>query len=300
MQTEQPHVSNEVLLLSADGELPPDRNVLIHGHLEACWECRARLIEIQNTITEFVRIHHRQLNSQLPAIEGPRALLRAHLRQASALSKESVSSRSIRVRVGRMRQFLPTGLAVVTVGMMLAVLVVLQRGWRARENVADVNALNGAMPRSSLTPGEAAWTSSAEVCTADLPTERTLTPPASLKQSVFERYGLSGARAEDFEVDYLITPDLGGATTIRNLWPEPYYRTAWNAHVKDQLETRLKDLVCNGKLDLTTAQHDISADWIAAYKKYFGTASPVNIPKPLMVLIARADLPAAHFQVDRF
>lgn len=76
-------------------------------------------------------------------------------------------------------------------------------------------------------------------------------------------------------MDYLITPELGGATDIRNLWPEPYYDTAWNAHVKDQLEERLHEMVCRGDVDLATAQQDISKDWIAAYRKYFHTDQPI-------------------------
>jgi len=34
--------------------------------------------------------------------------------------------------------------------------------------------------------------------------------------------------------------------------------------------------VCSGKLDLATAQHDISTDWIAAYKKCFHTNAPLS------------------------
>ena len=83
------------------------------------------------------------------------------------------------------------------------------------------------------------------------------------------------AAPEAYEVDYLITPELGGATDIRNLWPEPYYDTAWNAHVKDQLEERLHEMVCRGDVDLATAQQDISKDWIAAYRKYFHTDHPI-------------------------
>jgi hypothetical protein len=67
----------------------------------------------------------------------------------------------------------------------------------------------------------------------------------------------------------------GGATDIRNLWPEPNYDTAWNAHVKDQLEERLHEMVCRGDVDLATAQQDISKDWIAAYRKYFHTDNPI-------------------------
>ena len=64
----------------------------------------------------------------------------------------------------------------------------------------------------------------------------------------------------------------------RNLATLQAFQTArlarWNAHVKDKLEHRLHELVCQGKLDLPTAQHDIAADWIGAYKKYVGTADP--------------------------
>jgi len=79
-------------------------------------------------------------------------------------------------------------------------------------------------------------------------------------------------------VDYLITPALGGADDIHNLWPQSYSSTVWNARVKDSLEDRLREMVCEGRLDLATAQHDLSADWISAYKKYFHTDRPVEAP----------------------
>lgn len=79
-----------------------------------------------------------------------------------------------------------------------------------------------------------------------------------------------------YEVDYLITPALGGADDIGNLWPQSYSATIWNAHVKDALEDRLHELVCRGDVDLTTAQREISRDWISAYKKYFHTDRPIN------------------------
>jgi hypothetical protein len=43
------------------------------------------------------------------------------------------------------------------------------------------------------------------------------------------------------------------------------------------LEDRLHQLVCDGSLDLATAQRDIETDWIAAYKKYFHTDKPSPI-----------------------
>jgi len=84
------------------------------------------------------------------------------------------------------------------------------------------------------------------------------------------------ARPRAFEVDYLITPALGGADDIHNLWPESYEATVWNAHVKDQLEDYLRDRVCAGTLDLPTAQRDLAVNWIEAYKRYFGTSEPLK------------------------
>ena len=99
----------------------------------------------------------------------------------------------------------------------------------------------------------------------------------SLRQEVFQEYGIVNAHASDYEIDYLIAPGLGGAEDIRNLWPEPYTARTWNAHVKDALEERLHEMVCAGELDLSTAQRDIATDWIAAYKKYFHTDRPLSL-----------------------
>ena len=75
--------------------------------------------------------------------------------------------------------------------------------------------------------------------------------------------------------DYLVTPALGGADDIRNLWPHSYSATVWNAQVKDALEDRLREMVCEGRLDLTEAQRAIAVNWIAAYKKCFHTDQPL-------------------------
>jgi len=85
---------------------------------------------------------------------------------------------------------------------------------------------------------------------------------------------MPSSASADHEIDFLVIPELGGTQEIENLWPEPYSSTVWNAHVKDELEEQLHTLVCERKLDLATAQHDISTDWISAYKKYFHTDQP--------------------------
>lgn len=131
-------------------------------------------------------------------------------------------------------------------------------------------------PRPTLTPGAVRTVSAADVCGASNDEhQQVLVIPASVKEEVFREYGMSAARPQYFEVDFLITPELGGSNDIRNLWPEPYRGPVWNARVEDQLEDRLRDMVCRGDIDLSTAQHDIAADWILAYKKYFHTDRPL-------------------------
>lgn len=85
------------------------------------------------------------------------------------------------------------------------------------------------------------------------------------KNKVFEEYEIE--RSGEYEVDHLISLELGGSNDIRNLWPESY-RGSWNAKIKDILENRLHYLVCAGKVDLREAQYDISHNWIQAYCKY--------------------------------
>jgi hypothetical protein len=130
------------------------------------------------------------------------------------------------------------------------------------------------VPSPRLTPGAARTVDRDELCNSTLPKNQVV--PADLRRRVFQAYGIANADPRAYEVDYLITPALGGADDIRNLWPQPYVSTVWNARVKDELEDRLRDLVCGGHIDLAEAQRDISTDWIAAYKKYFGTDQPVR------------------------
>jgi hypothetical protein len=98
--------------------------------------------------------------------------------------------------------------------------------------------------------------------------------PVSLQRMVFQEYGIPRADPRGYEVDYLVTPALGGADDIHNLWPHSQSAT-WNARVKDALEDRMRDMVCKGSLSLVDAQQEIATDWISAYKKYFHTDRPL-------------------------
>ncbi len=128
----------------------------------------------------------------------------------------------------------------------------------------------GVIPNRTLTPGATRQVTINEVCSV-AHEEVVGNVSVALRQRVLQEYGIANARPGDYEIDYLITPRLGGTEDIRNLWPEPYRTRVWNAQVKDALEERLHQMVCGGQLDLSTAQHDMATDWIAAYKKYLQT-----------------------------
>ena len=128
------------------------------------------------------------------------------------------------------------------------------------------------MPRRALTPGAVLPVAVDELCrTTGVANDPPVNP--TIQQAVFKEYGLANLSGIGYALDYLITPALGGSGDIKNLWPQPSSST-WNARVKDQLEDHLHELVCQGKVQLTTAQNEIATDWISAYKRYFNTDKP--------------------------
>ncbi len=82
--------------------------------------------------------------------------------------------------------------------------------------------------------------------------------------------------AASYELDALVTPELGGSTNQANLWPQRYHSPVWNARVKDELERLLPEMVCDEQISLAQAQREIASDWIAAYKRYFQTETPLR------------------------
>jgi hypothetical protein len=265
------HLSDQEFLLAADGELPQRRASEARAHLASCWSCRARMGELEGTIADFVRAHHHSLDPKLPSAAGPRALLKARLAQISAESQPSFWQ--------RLPRFAFSGL---TLAYVSAVLTLAAAGaWTYNRYLAPDFASVAAridpvaIPKPQLTPGAIRLVTTNEVCKSQSDEDDSAIP-VPVQQKVFQEYGIPNARPADYEVDYLITPELGGATDIRNLWPEPHSATAWNSYVKDDLENRLHQLVCDGQVTLPVAQHDIATNWISAYKKYFHTDRPVT------------------------
>jgi hypothetical protein len=242
------HISDQELMLALDGELPAQDAARVNAHLAECWTCRARRQEMESAIADFVRMP----KPALPPADGPRALLKAQIAQLDVHRDAAWQNRWVAAGIGAL---------LISAGLMIG------QFWRQSSRVMVVM-----VPDPKLTPGATVLLSPGEVCSASSAKNKTV--PVALRKKVFEAYGISRAEPHAYEVDYLITPALGGADDIHNLWPQSYGDTVWNAQVKDDLEDHLRALVCAGKLDLGTAQREIAGNWIGAYKKYFHTDRP--------------------------
>ena len=65
------HLEDEQLLRYADGESPARDAAAIRSHLEACWQCREQLEQLQNTVGECVRYRKNILQRHLPPPPAP-------------------------------------------------------------------------------------------------------------------------------------------------------------------------------------------------------------------------------------
>lgn len=124
------------------------------------------------------------------------------------------------------------------------------------------------LPNPTLTPGDIDKTATvSKICTSGY-TKQVRDVTDSKKLQVFNAYKID-PKSDRFEVDHLISLELGGSNDVKNLWPQSYTTQPWNATVKDKLENKLHDLVCSGKIKLDDAQKAIGKNWIDTYKLYF-------------------------------
>ena len=84
------------------------------------------------------------------------------------------------------------------------------------------------------------------------------------RNKVYAEYKVDPLR-DYYEVDHLVSLELGGSNDVKNLWPQSYTTVPWNAHVKDKLENRLHREICDGIITITEAQEAIRTDWIKTY-----------------------------------
>jgi hypothetical protein len=143
--------------------------------------------------------------------------------------------------------------------------------WLSLLTLLTTSAAAGDLPNHRLTPGAINHVLTQElICSKNFRTGpyRHVTPAA--KRKAYAIYYASPKRKPcPCELDHLVSLELGGSNSVRNLWPEPY-AGRWNARVKDKVENRLHREVCAGRITLGTAQHMIAGDWRISYRRYFG------------------------------
>ena len=271
MRWNQWHASDEDLLLWEEDELRPRRRSRVDRHLRECRRCAQRSRALQEALAALTGA----CRDARPAERD------AHASRASLLARLAQESDSAAGAAGPTAwpRLLWRGGALAAAGLAAAAIVAVlsdgpHEGGGARSSVA----LRGggpetALPRRDLTPGVVRTVSVDEICRRERDAASPLVA-ASVARQVFENYGADYRRAEEYELDFLITPELGGTADARNLWPQPYGSTRWNAYVKDELEQLFRRLVCDGTIDISTAQREMATDWIAAYRRYFDTDHP--------------------------
>ncbi|MEQ1947523.1 MAG: hypothetical protein ABL995_10055 [Bryobacteraceae bacterium] len=275
------HLTDEELLFYSDGEMRALDARRTRLHLEECWICRARQKQFAETIVQFTDAYQEvsdgaSLQGATPLDFSQGDLAQRDLAQLDARQNQDPLYALQEPAAGKSSRHSLYALICVSVlactGFLAALLLVKSPQRTARSIPWQTASL--ITPDSRITPGAAVRYNRDQVCGAASENNRQV--PPSLRREVLAAYGIGDAEPRSYEVDYLITPALGGADDIRNMWPQTY-SAEWNARVKDELEDRLRQMVCSGDLDLDTAQSEISNNWIEAYKKYFHTDRPMEM-----------------------
>lgn len=101
---------------------------------------------------------------------------------------------------------------------------------------------------------------------------KTIRPAVVFTNGVkFKLMREAGIPTEDaglYELDHIVPLAVGGhPRKLANLQLQPY-EGEFGAKQKDRLEHKLHQMVCSGKIDLSTAQREIGSDWTKAYVRY--------------------------------
>ena len=166
-----------------------------------------------------------------------------------------------------------------------------------------VNAAGAVLPNSARTPGAlnplvTQATIGRTICVTGWTS--TIRPSSSATTGIKVAQLASGytykgdTATRDYEEDHLISLELGGApSTEANLWPQPY-NAPEGAKVKDQVENKLRTLICGGTITLATAQRAIASNWWIAYQTYVGATPAASTYKaPVVAQAAPAPAPVA-------
>jgi anti-sigma factor RsiW len=266
------HPRDELLLLALDGEPSSGALTQTSAHVSACPVCLERAEALKTTLAEAERLYRAIGEGEATHAAGRDRLERA-LRQAGN-TPDHWWTRGPHRSVAPARG-ISTAIAVAaSLAALSTASLVMDRSARtpAAPRQVHARAATDPLPVAALTPGAVSALTAEQLCAGARPPR---TVKADVRRRVLVRYGMERVPADAYELDALITLDLGGTVDPENLWPQPYASSLWNARIKDALERLLADEVCHGRVPLAQAQREIATDWVTAYKRRFNTEVPM-------------------------
>lgn len=123
---------------------------------------------------------------------------------------------------------------------------------------------SGGLPDSACTPGAIFSNATKDQICQPGYSRSVRNVPLSEKDQAYAEYGIASHYSGQYEVDHLVSLELGGSNDIANLWPELASPTP-GFHQKDQVENYLHDQVCSGAVSLQQAQIEIATNWLNVY-----------------------------------
>jgi hypothetical protein len=261
------HPGDDLLLLAMDGALARRRQERVETHLATCDACQGRLQRLESTLADATHSYRSSEDGSGHRSADARLRLEQALRRAGDQWERSLWTRLRAVVV-------PTDmLTMAAAASFVAFLVAWIAGAGGPSwSPGALTPAGGFLPVASLTPGAVSNLTADQLC-AGTRSSRLVTD--DVRRRVLVDYGMEGTPADTYELDALVTPELGGTTAPENLWPQRYGSPVWNAHVKDALELLFAEKVCADDMALAQAQRELATDWVAAYKRHFRTDVPI-------------------------
>jgi hypothetical protein len=125
--------------------------------------------------------------------------------------------------------------------------------------------VNGPRQDLACTPGDVLNVTKDDICQSGY-ARSVRNVPTSVKDKVYAEYGITSRSTGEYEVDHLVSLELGGSNDISNLWPEAASPKP-GFHEKDKVENYLHDQVCSSAVSLQDAQAQIATDWLVIYNQ---------------------------------
>ena len=122
----------------------------------------------------------------------------------------------------------------------------------------------GGLPDLACTPGAINGAATKSVICVPGYSSSARNVTVAEKDAVYAEYSISSHAPGEYEVDHLISLELGGSNDIANLWPEAAVPMP-GFHQKDEFENRLHAEMCAGSISLDEAQHEIASNWLQYY-----------------------------------